>query len=357
MNYVYVLEGQLKYEKIEYYDHLTFELYNKYGPVDDNNDTSVNLVYYLKSEIDMSISLDGNSKQINVSMPENASFVLFDHNGMVKENESRTNIEITDDLFKVSFPELEFSFLLNSTNDFKIDPINERNEHNNANKTLHKVQQKLKFIIPAFSVAILIIFFLMQADVPGKKVIFFDNQSDLMKADLYSLNAKDVFVKSELKKQIQKILDENGVKYVRFELIESRDKVNLLMYIFEKNNDDLEKTLELSNISWLNEVIFHALDPKNMYEDFNAIADKYELEQLNIFTRDLSHRLVAVDLTNTNLRYNSIQRDTKTFTERWGKNYIEFNVNLVQKEKLPFDFMMSNGNERVVKSGQGYYFN
>lgn len=359
MNYVYMLEGQLKYETIEYDDLLTFELYNKYGPIEDSNESGfdLNLVYYLQSEIDMSISLDAKNNKINLSMPEDVVVLLSNKDGLTRESESKSQIEITEDLTKFDLPNIGFSFLLNTKEEPESEISIVEKEQVDLNKILFEIKKKIKYIIPVFLGVIVLLMYLTKSGVQTKNVIFFDNQSDLMKANLYSLNASEIFVKSELKQMIQKLLDEIGIKYVRFELQEKENKVNLMLYIFEKKNDDLEKMIGFSQILWLKDVVFHALDPKNMYEDFNLIAEKYELGKENIFNRNLTHKLVSINMKNNNLKYDSMQRDIKTFREKWGRNYIEFNLNLIQEKEMPFDFIITNGDQRVIKTKNGFYFN
>lgn len=358
MNYVYVLEGQLKYEKIEYESHLTFELYNKNRKAENyESEVIEDLVYYLQSDIDISISLDMNKRKIYISTSSDVAVLLSDHDGITKESETTNQIDITKKLVGVSIPAAGFSFLLNSSDLLDAPVHNENVNHLDFKKILHDRKKKIKYIIPLILIFIAAFFYFSRSEGESNKLVFFNNQSDLMRANLYSLNSNDVFVKTELNNKVEILLDEIGIKYVRFELVERNSKINLLLYVFEKNNDDLEKSLTLSNVSWLSDVIFKALDPKHMYEDFNIIAEKYNLNKLDIFNRSLIYELVTINLTNNNLKYASIQRDTKVFRERWGKNYIEFNINLVKKKKETYDFIILNGSEKIIKSGQGYYLN
>lgn len=355
MNFVYILEGQLKYESIEYDAHLTFELYNKNGTVGEKQSADTDVVYFLANEMDVSISIDSVSNKIYIYSEEEVQVILSGKDGLEIAHKTNNEIEITDDLVKFSIPELNFSFLLNVTE----EPagLNDNLNAFDLKRILIQNKSKIKYLLPIIILAIIGAMYLFRGGVKTNRVVFFNDQSELMKANLTTLRSHDVLVKSELKSRIEKLLDEIGIKYIRFDLIEREEKINLVLYVFEKKNDDLERSLSIEQIFWLNEIVFQALDPKSMYEDFNSIANKYNLEKQDIFNRDLTHLLVIINMTNNNLKYNSLQRDLKVFVERWGRNYIDFNVNLVQKKEMTFDFMMRNGDETIIKSGQGYYFN
>lgn len=355
MNFVYILEGQLKYESIEYESHLTFELYNKNETFKEEYNTDSSLVYFLASDVEMSISLDMNDSKVYFSTDKEFEVLLSGKDGIEREVKTKDYIDITEDLIKLSIPSIEFSFLFNT----KEDPTKGKDvpEPFDLKWILNQNRNKIKMLISVIVILIIIVVFLNRGGVQTNKIVFFNNQTELMKANLSALDSSDVLVKSELKLRVEKLLDEIGIKYIRFDLNEKNEKINLILFVFEKNNDDLEKALGLGEVFWLNDVVFQALDPKNMYEDFNSIAGKYDLQKQDVFNRDLTHQLIIVNLTNNNLKYMSIQRDTKVFIDRWGKNYIEFNINLIQKKEMTFDFIMTNGTEKIIKSGNEYFFN
>ncbi len=369
MHYVYFLEGLLKNETINFDNDLTFVLYtdaNNLNNEELNEETEDDgSIFYLKSETDVKINLNLTTEKLSAYGSSEITGIFIDKEGKEEDFQiNNTFIDLSDKIKKITVPDIGFSFLVNTL----VDPqkLEVKYEISSAG-VLSKIKNN-KFTLPIFGAGIcivmLFVFFNMLSNRETKKVVLFENEMQLMKANLKNYSRKDIVVKTELRRQIEKVLEEVGIKYIRFELISRLNKYELMLYIFPNStvNDqsseiDVNSILKSNNINWVKSVSTLVLEPKGMLSDFNILAKKYNLTVKKLNSKLFNYELVDINLPNNNLRYKSIQEDLGTFYNRWGKNYIEFNVNLEERQKTPIDFIIKNGNETIIKTGQGYYFN
>ncbi len=368
MHYVYLLEGLLKNETINFDNDLTFVLFTdsnslnaeSEGEADDDEST-----FYLKSETDAKITINLTSEKLSVYGNDELTGFFIDEGG--KEEEFKihnSSADVAQHVKKIDFNDIGFSFLINTLSEPKKLEVK---SISSSNDILSKIKNN-KFTIPVAgaSVAIisLFVFFNIVSSSVTTKVVLFENEMQLMKANLKDYSRKDIVVKTELRKQIEKVFEEAGIKYIRFDLISRMDKYELILYTFPSNalsesspEPDINTFLRASNIGWVKNVSTMVLEPKGMVNDFNIIAKKYNLNAKKLSTKFTNYELVDINLPNNNLRYKSIQEDLSSFYNRWGKHYIEFNVNLEETKNVTADFIIKNGNETIIKTGQGYYFN
>ena len=372
MHYLYVLEGRLKYETINFDSSVVFNLYNKNTDKKNESPDSDELVYFLKSDIDVVITVNLNAYKISLSTPLSEPILLFDNTGISREIISEQEISITEDIVKFKIQNIDFSFLINSI----IDPEKSKNSAlSSKTKTasgLGKVKAALinffefNKVLASVILVIFLVIFITGILLVGKDeenlyqaagtTLVFNNDTDLMRANLQDFSANKILVKTHLIEQVRVYFEQQGYQYVKFELEnQGKDKFNLLMSVFYGEDQPFDSIA--NHFDWISSVIVQVIDVRQMIVDFNRIAGKYGLQQLSDTKMVLPSRLVEVSFVNNNLKFLSLQRDLHAFYERWGRNYIEFNVSLKKHRELPIDFILKDGIEDVIKSDQGFYIN
>ena len=365
MHYICVLDGLLKGEVINFDSSVTFVLFSDPEQIKSQaNDDDSNTTFYLKSEKDITLQVDLKSEKLLIQGSDVPPLWFFEDNGTKQEIlKPSSSVELTKNIKKIKFESLGFSFLINGRIDPEIEDVKPL-QGTSGVSSLFKKHKLLIYTSCAIFTSVIVGISIYSA-LPireNTKVALFDNEVQLMKANLQGYSANDIVVKTYLKSQIENLLDELGIKYIRFDLIPAQSKYNLILYKFtnDKVDDtevDLNSILIANNIKWVSNVSSVILNPQGMFSDYNNIAAKYNLEKKKLTSNISDYQLINLSMPNNNLKYKSVQRDLAAFYKRWGKNYIEFNVNLEQKKNTPVDFIIQNGQETIIKSGQGYYFN
>ena len=85
MHYLYMLEGRLKYETISFESTVIFNLYNKNIERKNESVDSDELIYFLKSDVDVVITVNLATNTINLSAPLSETVLLFDETGNLRE--------------------------------------------------------------------------------------------------------------------------------------------------------------------------------------------------------------------------------------------------------------------------------
>lgn len=358
MHYIYMLDGLLKNESIDFEDSITFVLRNNSEKLLDDEDDFNDTIFYLKSNENFRITLDLDSELVRFSNTISGPVFITNKDGHTSEYSDISEISLNENDVKFAIPDNNLAFLMNTTT----DPVQAevKNELSVSSFSLlgffSEHSKKLVTLCLFLIICSGGVYFIYSTPM-GKKAVLFENETALMKVDVANFTSDEIVVKTQLLSRIRELLDEIGYKYIKVDLLKNNDKYDLVVYAFDDNIGNFESELKSNNISWINNLIVKKLNPQNMYEDFNVIAEKYNLRKKLTTTRKINYELVDLFLPNNNLRYNSIHKDLGAFYDRWGKNYIEFNVNLKENQSIPIDFIIDDGKQQIIKSGQGFYFN
>lgn len=351
MHYIYLLEGRLKYEKIEFESAVTFTLYS------DKKSDSVSgddLVYFIKSEIDVVITINLSSSKISLSTPLSNPILLFTKDGKMREIVSDREVSLTNDVVKFKIADLDFSFLINSMVDPAKDVLGDskKKKFNIADYKKHI----LASVIVVFTSVVIYTLLSGKKDDKESSALVFNNEFDLMRANLSNINSSEILVKTRLRDEVKIFLEKRGYRYVRFDLEEQKkDKFNLILYVFQNETQPFDSLV--SQISWITSVVVKKVRVDQMMSDLKRLTDKYGLNTIDDMATNMRYQLIEVSFVNNNLTFNSLQRDLSAFYQRWGKHYIEFNINLKQQKDLPINFILKDGDIEVIKSKDGFYFN
>ncbi len=358
MHYIYMLDGLLKNEVINFEDSVAFVLSNNSEKLLDDDDDFEDTIFYLKSHINMKITIDLVNESIKFSDVFDSTVSVTTQDGELTEYSEISEISLSGNDVKVAIPECGIAFLINSMDEPKVLDV-EPETVTSPSIFLNYIKNNTGKILGSSLLLILsgIIFYFISAKPLTKKVALFENETALMRMNLSDFNLDDIVVKTQLTSRVQTLLDELGYKYIKLELLKKKEKYDLVIYTFFHADENLKNQLKENNINWIGNIITKQLNPMNMYEDFNIIAEKYNIQKKRITTEKITYELIDLFLPNNNLRYNSIHEDLNVFYDRWGRNYIEFNVNLKENTNMPIDFMIENGKQTIIKSGQGFYFN
>ncbi|MGL4735120.1 MAG: hypothetical protein ACRCWB_08570 [Enterovibrio sp.] len=354
MYYLYVLEGQLKYETIKFEKNISFVLYRdnfiKTHEYSDNDD-----VYFLKSDIDITINVDLSENKIALSDAFHGDVSLFDKHGNETKFKSDKEIKI-DDAVKFKIANVDFSFLINTNIEpVLIDdaPVNHRVVKSRKINLLE--YKKYFFYFFALLVFVIILVILLNRDTGTiNGLVVFNSEAELMRANLIDKNKNEIVVKTNLESEFKKYLSENGYRYFRFELEPAQgNKYDAVVYVF--NNEIQSAAFPENKLKWVNKILTRKVDVIHMFDDFNRLASKYKFRKINELQKTLDYTLVEIYFDHDNLKFDSLQRDLKIFEERWGRNYIEFNVNLKKRQEEQYNFILKGTDNDIIKSGKSFY--
>ncbi len=359
MHYIYMLDGLLKNEVINFEDSVTFVLSNNSEKLlNDDGDEFEDTIFYLKSHVNTKIIINLDSEKIIFSDLFEEVVHVTAKDGKSNEYSEISEISLNDDDVKVAIPECGIAFLINTKDEPKIvdieiePPVSSVSIFKYAKNNTGKIIGLCILLV----IGVLIIYFINSQPLM-KKVVLFEDETALMRVNLSGVKSDDIVVKTQLVSRIKMLLDEMGCKYIKIDLFKNKEKYDLLIYTFNNIDENVNGELKLNNVNWIGNISTKQLNPIKMYQDFNVIAEKYNLEKKHTAIEKIKYELIDLFLPNNNLRYNSIHEDLTVFYDRWGKNYIEFNVNLKENTNMPIDFLIEDGKQTIIKSGQGFYFN
>ncbi len=358
MHYIYMLDGLLKNEVINFDDSVSFVLSNNSEKLLDDDDDFEDTVFYLKSHVDAKITVDLANEAIKFSSVFDNVVNITSRDGVLTKYSEISEIFLNENDVKVAIPECGIAFLINTEDEPKVLDVETETVTSSLN-FLNYIKNNTGTIIGLCLSLVLsgVIFYFISAQPLSKKVALFEDETALMRVNLSDFKLDDIVVKTQLTSRVQTLLDELGYKYIKLDLLKKKEKYDLVIHAFYNPDENLKNKLTENNINWIGSIITKQLNPMNMYEDFNIIAEKYNIQKKRVTSEKIEYELIDLFLPNNNLRYNSIHKDLSAFYDRWGKNYIEFNVNLKESTSIPIDFMIENGKQTIIKSGQGFYFN
>lgn len=358
MHYIYMLDGLLKNEVINFDDSVSFVLSNNSEKLLDDDDDFEDTIFYLKSHVNVKITIDLANEVIKFSDVFDNLVNITTQDGALTEYSEISEISLNENDVKVAIPDCGIAFLINSKDEPKTPDVETETVTSSLDFLKH-IKNNTGKIISLCLLLIIggVIFYFISAQPLTKKVALFENETALMRANLSNFKLDEIVVKTQLTSRVQMLFDEMGYKYIKLDLFKKKEKYDLVIYTFDNVDENLKNQLNANNINWIGNIITKQLNPMSMYEDFNVIAEKYNLQKKRVATEKIKYELVDLFLPNNNLRYNSIHEDLNVFYDRWGKNYIEFNVNLKENTNVPIDFMIEDGKQTIIKSGQGFYFN
>ncbi|MGL4662586.1 MAG: hypothetical protein ACRCV7_02755, partial [Culicoidibacterales bacterium] len=226
----------MKYETIKFEKNISFVLYRdnfiKTHEYSDNDD-----VYFLKSDIDVTINIDLSENKIVFSGDFSGDISLFDKLGNESKFKSDKEI-IIDDAVKFKISNVDFSFLINTSIEPVLiddEPVNNRIIKSKKINLLEYKKYFFYFLGLLVFVVLLIILFNRDPAVVNKFVVF-NSEAELMRANLIDKNKNEIVVKTNLEREFKKYLSENGYKYFRFELEPAQgNKYDAIVYVF--NNE------------------------------------------------------------------------------------------------------------------------